>query len=203
MAGWLEKQEEMRAQHRRKNELHCARSKSAGRIFESVLAGARPTRGAAQGRNRRATSVFGGRVARPRVDSRRRIPRLLQHCSGRLRSHFAGLGILSKSRAEQCEGNEERGFYLLLLRCGCSAVPQIVIFSSHLLHRDTLIFLRKRAFVVAGGQIPAGATSDRICGQHSRHSHCTAMPSLLCYCWRRGRASVASRCVEPSCACSR
>ena len=130
MAGWLEKQEEMRAQHRRKNELHCARSKSAGRIFESVLAGARPTRGAAQGRNRRATSVFGGRVARPRVDSRRRIPRLLQHCSGRLRSHFAGLGILSKSRAEQCEGNEREAFTSYFSGVFCSSANLLFASSS-------------------------------------------------------------------------
>ena len=86
----------------------------------SVLAPPDP-RGAAQGRNRRATSVFGGRVARPRVDSRRRMPRLLQHCSGRLPSHFAGLGILSKKVGRNnAEGNEERGFYLLFLRL-CSA----------------------------------------------------------------------------------
>ena len=146
----------------------------------------------------RPPSVGGWRVARPRVDSRRRIPRLLQHCSGRLRAILPAWESCQKVGRNNARGMRER--LLPPTSPVCSAVPQI--FSSHLLRRDTLlllrssIFLRKRAFVVAGGQIPAGATSDRICGQHSRHSHCTAMPSLLCYCWRRGRASVASRCVE-------
>ena len=144
-------------------------------------------------------------VARPRVDSRRRIPRLLQHCSGRLRAILPAWESCQKVGRNNARGMRER--LLPPTSPVCSAVPQI--FSSHLLRRDTLlllrssIFLRKRAFVVAGGQIPAGATSDRICGQHSRHSHCTAMPSLLCYCWRRGRASVASRCGELNRACSR
>ena len=94
----------------------------------------------------RPPSVGGWRVARPRVDSRRRIPRLLQHCSGRLRAILPAWESCQKVGRNNARGMRER--LLPPTSPVCSAVPQI--FSSHLLRRDTLllrssIFLRKRA----------------------------------------------------------
>ena len=109
---------------------------------------------------------------------------------------FCRLGNLVKKVGRN---NEERGFYLLLLRC----VPQI--FSLRIFFADTLspeACVLRSLWLRRGEQIPPGDAYlgyVLVCGQHSRHSLCTIMPLFLCYCWRRGRASAASRsrCVEP------